>query len=929
MAPPSLRESEEGPPGARPDPSAGGGAGADAVATADAPASAFEQLARAFRLVTRAKHPELADWSEQGNAVDSLSDREILKTLQAHVIWFQLLNTRDQNAGMSERRAEEKRVGHEELPGTFDHVLARARQAGVPLRSIQELIHRTSVSCVLTAHPTESRRVTVLEIHRRIYRLLMDMELLRWTPREREVLFDRLCGELELLWLTGDIFLEKPTVDREVSWGMHFFRESLFDGVTHVYERLEGALQRHYPEAVWDVPGVFGFGSWIGGDRDGNPHVKTSVTAAALNAGRAEAIARHRRSLERLLRRISVAEHAVAIPGWFRQRLNERLERIDADGEIASRNPREPLRLYVACLLAGLIEAEQIGGQPSSTLLVDDLKALEKALVEMDCGALARQLVSTVRREVEVFGFRTVRLDLRENSQTVNACLVEIWQQRHPDATAPPSTDSTEWEAWLGQELVREDLAERPVDEALLSEQARDTLGMLKLVGHGHRSRDNKALGVFVLSMTQRASDILGVYALARHAGAYTDVATRDACLIQVVPLLETIGDLRNGPAILTGLLRHAVVRRTIRESGGCQEIMVGYSDSNKDGGYLTASWEVSKAQSRLCRVGKEHGVDVSFFHGRGGSVSRGGAPTGRAIAAQPAGTVDGRMRITEQGEVVSAKFANRGTAEYQMELLVSGVLEHSLAPAGAVEAATRPEFDEALEALSGLSFVHYRELADLPRLIEFYQAASPVDELVLLKMGSRPAKRFGATTLDDLRAIPWVFAWTQNRMMVPGWYGMGSAMANFRRVRGKAGEQLLENMYEACPLFRLIADEVEKTLLRVDLDTARGYVDLVRDRTLAESVFSRVSTEYARTVEQMLWLSGATRLCESKAPHRERVEQRWPVLASVGRQQVELIRRFRGLGSGESAPAAPDEEALVPLLLSINCLSAGIGWTG
>jgi len=893
------------------------------------PASAFEQLSNAFRLVTRKKHPELADWTDGEAAVDSLSDRQILKTLQAHVIWFQLLNTADQNVGMSERRAQEKRLGHEELPGTFDHVLAQARLAGVPVQTIRSLMSRTSVSCVLTAHPTESRRVTVLEIHRRIYRLLMDMELLRWTPRERQGLFEKLCGELELLWLTGDIFLEKPTVDREVSWGMHFFRESLFDGVTHVYQRLEAALQQHYPEAAGDVPSVFGFGSWIGGDRDGNPHVTTRVTAAALGASRSEAIARHRRSLERLLRRISIAEHAVAIPDWFRQRLSERLERVDTDDGIAGRNPREPLRLYVACLLAGLTEAEQVGGQPSSTRLVDDLKALEKALVEMNCENLALQLVSTVRREVEVFGFRTVRLDLRENSQTVNACLLEIWQQRHPDASEAIATDSSEWDAWLNQEISREDLAEHPVDETEMSERARDTLGMLKLVAHGHRSRDKQALGVFVLSMTQRASDILGVYTLARYAGAYTDVASRDACLIQVVPLLETIEDLRNGPAILSALLRHAVVRRTIRESGGCQEIMVGYSDSNKDGGYLTASWEVSKAQSRLCRTGKDHGVAVSFFHGRGGSVSRGGAPTGRAISAQPAGTVDGRMRITEQGEVVSAKFANRGTAEYQMELLVSGVLEHSLQPAVESELQSSSEFGEVMEALSGLSFVHYRELAELPRLIEFYQAASPVDELVLLKMGSRPAKRFGATTLDDLRAIPWVFAWTQNRMMVPGWYGMGSAMANFRRVRGESGDRVLKTMYQEYPLFRLIADEVEKTLLRVDLDTARGYVELVSDRTLADAVFSRVTAEYERTVEQMLWLSGSTMLCESKPPHRERVEQRWPVLASVGRQQVELIRRFRGLGASGTGPIEPDKEALVPLLLSINCLSAGIGWTG
>ena len=916
---------------------------------------AFSQLSEAFNKVTIERHPELAgfinssaDGHDRGvhNRAAELDDGKVLKGLQARVIWFQLLNTADQNLGMFQRRAIEKREGQSSVAGTFEALFRKAQKHGVSSASLQDLLARASVECVITAHPTESRRVSVLEIHRRIYLLLIELEHQRWTVRERQGLFDKLCAEIELLWLTGDIFLEKPTVAREVKWGMHFFRETLYESVPHVYASLEAALKQHFPDVKQPVAAMFQFGSWIGGDRDGNPHVNNTVTQDALMTHRSEAIAHHQSALLELQRKISIVRHAVRLPEVFETRLANRLKQYDETGMLAARNPGEPLRQYVGCLIRGLDEALKPGGTARSNELVDDLLALEMALESMNCSALAHQFVSPVRRAAQVFGFRTVHLDLRENSQTVNRCLGEIWQQRNALTDDPPATDSSDWENWLRAELQRDDLLEQPVQVSSLSELAQSTLGMLEVVAKAHEQHDD-AIGRFVLSMTQRASDILGVYVLARYAGAFTDVAARDACLVQVVPLLETIGDLRNGPDILSKLFDYPVVRRTVREAGGCQEVMVGYSDSNKDGGYFTASWEVSKAQMRLGRVGQERGIEISFFHGRGGSVSRGGAPTGRAIAAQPPQTIAGRMRITEQGEVVSAKFANRGTAEYQMEMLLSTVFEHSLFSGTSVgngsddvvqrevdrpelnTGTSNPEFDEVMEALSGLSFVHYRELAELPNLIDFYQSASPVEELVLLKLGSRPAKRFGAASLDDLRAIPWVFAWTQNRMMVPGWYGIGTAMSRLRAVRGEEGETMLKRMYQSHPLFRLIADEVEKTLLLVDLKTARSYADLVEDEHLAESVFSRIEREYKSTVQQILWLTNADSLCANNAARIERMNQRLPVLAEVGAQQIKLIKRFRGLGRGSDKAQQPDSDALVPLLLSINCLSAGIGWTG
>jgi phosphoenolpyruvate carboxylase len=326
-----------------------------------------------------------------------------------------------------------------------------------------------------------------------------------------------------------------------------------------------------------------------------------------------------------------------------------------------------------------------------------------------------------------------------------------------------------------------------------------------------------------------------------------------------------------------------------------------------------------------LIRVGEEGGIPIAFFHGRGGSVSRGGVPTGRAIAAQPAGSVHGQMRITEQGEVVSLKYANRGTAQYHMELLAASIFEHTLKSEREPELQPNLEFNEALEALSGAAYAAYRRLVEHPGLIQYYQAASPVEELVLLNIGSRPARRFGAKSLSDLRAIPWVFAWTQNRHMVPGWYGVGSGLESFIKVRGKAGEQLLKQMFHKSRLFRLIIDEVEKTLPQMDLAIAREYAALVPETTIRDEIFTMIEEEYHRTVTMVLRVSGGQGLCERFPRHRRRLARRLPIIDQVGREQVKLIAQFRA-----QAPAGESKfDELVPLLLSINCIASGLGWTG
>ena len=554
--------------------------------------------------------------------------------------------------------------------------------------------------------------------------------------------------------------------------------------------------------------------------------------------------------------------------------------------------------------------------------LIQDLRVVEDALSEARSPSIAVNMVKPVRRAVEIFRFSTVRLDLRENTTRTTEALQSLWWTTagHGDAT-PPELGSREWRAWLLRELSRPLTALRLVPE--LSPETADLIAMFRQAGEVRRDVDRDAFGSFVLSMTRSVDDILGAYLLAKEGGLFLDAAGTEICALPIVPLFETIADLRAAPTIMREALAVPLIRRSTNWQGGVQEVMIGYSDSNKDGGFVASNWELAKAQSQLTRVGTEAGIAIAFFHGRGGSVSRGGAPTGRAIAAQPAGSIRGRFRVTEQGEVVSFKYANRGTALYQMELLAASVFEHALKSER--EEALQPsrEFDDAMEALAGASRAAYSGLIGHPDLVSYFQAASPLEEISLLNIGSRPARRFGARSLKDLRAIPWVFAWSQNRHVITGWYGVGSALQSFLEVRGDQGLRLLRRMFDESRLFRLIIDEVEKTLLLVDLDIAREYASLVADSGVRANILGLIETELALTREMVLKVSGGARIAERFPDFRAALEGRLPTINEVNREQVELLRRFRGADDRER------DAYKSAVLLSINTVAAGLGATG
>ena len=912
--------------------SAGDASAPSALIAGTSPREAAELLFRLLLDVARRHQPEIEPLLKGGASVADVTPEIMARVLQAQGIWFQLLSIAEQNVAMRRRRRVERERGREELRGTFSHVLAEAACAGVEADEIQKLISNLRIRPVLTAHPTESKRVTVLEKYRKTYLLLRELENPRWTERERASLVDELRDQIELVWMTGELHLEKPSAEQEVQRGLHFFDETLFEMAPKMLVALEDALKRSYPDARFDVPPFFQFGSWIGGDRDGNPFVTTQVTRSALKQNALASLRHYRARIAELARYLSITERASPVPEGFRAELARELEASGEAVAIRARNPGEAYRQYLTIVsrkldstLARTEGNDADSERPyyaSADELILDLRVLERALEDANLAAIAADLVRPVRYAVQLFRFSTVRLDLRENTTRTTQTLQALWRAVSGQSGEPPGPRSDAWKSWLLAELARPRSGDRVLSG--LPPEAEETLAMLRLVAEMRGRLDREAFGSFILSMTRSVADVLGVYLLGKEAGVFLDAAGTEICPLPIVPLFETIEDLRAAPAIMRELLAVPLVRRSTNWQSGVQEVMIGYSDSNKDGGFFASNWELSKAQSQLTKVSNETGVRIAFFHGRGGSVSRGGAPTGRAIAAQPAGSIRGRFRVTEQGEVVSSKYANRGTAGYQLELLAASVFEHALKSEREDALKPRPEIDDAMEALSGASRAAYTRLVSNPDLVTYFQSASPLEEISLLNIGSRPARRFGARSLADLRAIPWVFAWAQNRHIITGWYGVGSALLNFIEVRGEAGEAMLARMFKDSRLFRLIVDEVEKTLLIVDLDIARDYSGLVAEAGVRDTIFPMIESEYWLTREMVRKVSGEAEIGDRFPRHREVLAERLPMINEVNREQVELLRRFRG------ASTEPERERYKPaLLLSINCIAAGLGATG
>ncbi len=817
--------------------------------------------------------------------------------LQASTIWFHLQQILDEtDAARQARQAEQ-----EGTPVGFHKALADCPEDQRTAMAKVLADGRLSVGPTITAHPTEAKRVSVMEIHRRIHHTLSLFGMLRWSDRELARLDDTLEMEIDLLWLTGELRMERPSLAAEIDWGLQFYRNSLFEAVPRLFDRYNDAMSGLLGPDTQDHC-CLRFHSWIGGDRDGNPNVTAEVTRMALDRSREMIVQAYTEELDRIIPRLSISENIIVAPGPSRTALESIVQTRSTDPlACAARNPSEIFRQAGTAIR----QCVATGGYGHVRDFLSDLQALETALNAIGAYHLAQQLIRPLRWQATTFGFRGHTLDIRQNSDVVTRTLDAVWSA----VGTSPEPLSADWSARLRREVGQ---AELPyVDPSKLTDEATELMELLRLIRAVHEGPDPDAIGPFILSMTRSADDLLAVLLLARYAGFGAERLS-----LKVVPLFETIDDLRAAPAILRDVLSVPLAARSMKDGDGCMEIMLGYSDSNKDGGFLCSSWTLDRAQRAITRAIAGLGARPVFFHGRGGSVSRGGAPTDRAIAAQPRGTLNGTLRLTEQGEVVTAKYANTDTAAEQLELLASSVLRHSAAPAFET---VDPEAEDLMETLSSLSQTAYLKLIQNPSFLNYFNQASPVNELAFLKIGSRPARRFGASSLSDLRAIPWVFAWTQNRHMISSWYGFGQAVQDFRKVRGDAGDAALARVKRDLPLFRLCLDEIEKSLMLVRLDIAELYAGLVETRTDAEAVYGMISDEYARTLSAIEWLTGAA-LGDRFPRAAARIARHDAGLTAAHTAQVHLLRQVRQEDTIHSR---------IQLMQSMNCISAGLGWTG
>jgi len=855
----------------------------------------------------------------------------------AYSVAFQLLNMVEEHAAAEMRSLRECSEGLAAERGLWGAQLRRLKKAGTTAEAILDTMRQVRVEPVLTAHPTEAKRLAVLAQHRALFGL-MERAGENLTPSEQRILEGSVKAALERLWRTGEILLEKPSLADERRNVLHYLHDIFPAVLPALDERLRQAWEEvGFEPAALDAPGALPrirFGTWVGGDRDGHPGVTEAVTAETLQQLRVSALMVAQQQLQELAEKLSLSTWMQKAPASLEAAI-ARQEAAMESQQPAQPHRNEPWRRYVDLLLArlplhqasGAAELrERPGTYRFSAELLADLDILAASLIESGAGRLARTDVAPVRRTVEVFGFHLAQLDIRQNSVFHAKALSQLL------GAAGLSADS--WDDWTETErlrfLERELRSPRPFLHPSTSAgpEADAVLGCYRvLAAHMERFGAN-GIGSLIVSMTRRLSDLLAVYLLAREAGLLKSYPEGLVCLLPVVPLFETIEDLEAGPDMLRAFLEQPVTRvslalhaqRAGRPGQLLQQVMVGYSDSNKDGGIIASQWALQKAQTRLVQVGHDCGVGIRFFHGRGGTVSRGAGPTHRFLEALPHGSLTGHLRLTEQGETIAQKYANPATATYNLELLLAGTtattLRHSL-PGEAI-----PPLAPVLEKLAAASQAAYRKLLETDGFLAFHRQATPIDALEHSRIGSRPSRRTGQASLADLRAIPWVFSWNQARFYVPGWYGTGSGLASL----GEEEFAALAAQAREWPFLHYVLTNVESSIASTDRTLMREYAGLVTDPGLRERILGIIFAEWDLTHKMLERLRGSP-MVKRRPRMLKTLELRAAALRILHHQQISLLTEWR------ERKACGDEDkadAMLPdLLLSINAIASGLRTTG
>jgi phosphoenolpyruvate carboxylase len=864
---------------------------------------------------------------------DALTVDDAEAVIRAFSLYFQLVNVAEERARVRGIRGRRRSARGAVTRGSVGEAMLRIEASGGDLG---ELLGRLSIEPVLTAHPTEARRRTAIIALRRVERLVERLHDLHLTPEEDGDIRRRLREEISILWRTADLRSVSPSPLDEVRSALAFFDATLFTAVPRLYRSVDAALDLLVPAvdepAASDtgrtgtrpprVPAFLHLGSWIGGDRDGNPNVTAEVTAQALRIASDHVL----RGYEAVSARLMQTVAAVVPVGGLDERLAGRLvtdedELPETMRMLRRRFPEEPFRQRLGAMAerlrrtrGSLTEARmpQGGRYASAEDVLDELAELSDALVAAGLARVAWGELAELRWQVETFGFHLASLEVRQHAEVHDAALAVIGTNGDltADLTAAPGVSATE------------------------------VLATFRAMADVQRRYGADACRRYVISFTRDAADVLAVLELARRAGEATLPAAATSGFLpatpdlDVVPLLESADALTGAGEVLDRLLGEPAYRRHLAERGDRQEVMLGYSDSNKESGFLAASWMLYRAQEVLVATARRHGVGLTLFHGRGGAIGRGGGSARRAILAQAPGSIAGRLKLTEQGEVIAARYGDPVIALRELEQLTAATLVASSADHEADIARAAEMGTSALDELARTAHAAYRACVwDDPAFAAFFRDATPIAELSALRLGSRPAARGQrrssaqadpAASIESLRAIPWVFAWSQARLGLPGWFGLGSALESYRRDHGEAGLDMLGRLYRDWPFFETLLDNAELVLARSDLTVAAEYARLSAHPD-APRIWARIADEHQLTVERLLRVTDRAHLLDGLPAMQRSIALRTPYTDSLSELQVRLLRRLRRTRAGD-----PERERLMHLVhLTVNGVAAALQGTG
>ncbi|MCX5950067.1 MAG: phosphoenolpyruvate carboxylase [Cyanobacteria bacterium] len=857
-------------------------------------------------------------------------------------------------------------------PATFRQLFERLRALNVPPAQLESLLRQLDIRLVFTAHPTEIVRHTVRHKQRRVAALIQKLQLdSPLGPDEQQRLRLQLEEEIRLWWRTDELHQFKPSVLDEVDYALHYFQQVLFDAMPQLQTRLRMALAASYPDVTPPPEAFCTFGSWVGADRDGNPSVTPEITWRAACYQRQLMLERYTKEVSELRDQLSISMQWSQVgPALLESLEMDRLRFPEIYEERAARYRLEPYRLKLSYMLERLQLSQERNRQLSrsgwefpgdghsgvSTALgstapanswsqelhygsEDDFRSdLELIRDSLHVTGLHCEALEDLLSQVHIFAFSLASLDIRQESTRHSDAIDEL--TRYLQLSRPyGEMGEDERVTWLLAELQ----TRRPLipPAARWSDSTAETIAVFRMLQRLQQEFGSRICSTYVISMSHTVSDLLEVLLLAKEAGLVDPHIPRSSLL--VIPLFETVEDLQRAPAVMGRLFQEPFYRKLLQTDGGqrLQEVMLGYSDSNKDSGFLASNWEIHRAQIALQQLSNQHDVALRLFHGRGGSVGRGGGPAYQAILAQPSGTVQGRIKITEQGEVLASKYSLPELALYNLETVTTAVLQNSMitTPLDAT-----PNWNALMERLAQRSRDHYRALVyDNPDLVAFFQQVTPIEEISKLEISSRPARRkSGARDLSSLRAIPWVFGWTQSRFLLPSWYGVGHSL---QAELNNDPEQmdLLQLLYQRWPFFRMLISKVEMTLSKVDLDLAQHYVRTLgreENREAFEQIFAAIASEFTLTRDLVLRISNHTRLLDGDPALQLSVDLRNRTIVPLGFLQVALLRRLRNqnrqppMSEGQDPGGGDDRnysriELLRGALLTINGIAAGMRNTG